>query len=226
MPHVYTPVCTCERTCSLISSMTETQLCFVLFCFLKGECFDQHRQIQGYPKLSMLWRQQWGSSAPKTFPRQAPETLHNKLFLRLASQLYLRLEENWMNNLLSSVSLVIIKEQECWHVVKWDWVSSMLNYSHLSCKNFSLLQRPACVCVINWFVVHLCCCDIWNWSLCIRIIAVLVISRYIHSYPNPPHRDRERERERERERDKTRQDYFIVRPPAHNNRVNIQFQLL
>ncbi len=32
--------------------------------------------------------------------------------------------------------------------------------------------------------------------------------------------DRERERERERE-DKTRQDYFIVRPPAHNNRVNI-----
>ena len=26
--------------------------------------------------------------------------------------------------------------------------------------------------------------------------------------------------------ERQRQDYFIVRPPAHNNRVNIQFQLL
>ena len=34
-------------------------------------------------------------------------------------------------------------------------------------------------------------------------------------------REREKDRERQRQRDKTRQDYFIVRPPAHNNRVNI-----
>ena len=31
-------------------------------------------------------------------------------------------------------------------------------------------------------------------------------------------KERERERERERRQDKTRQDYFIVRPPAHYNR--------
>ena len=31
-------------------------------------------------------------------------------------------------------------------------------------------------------------------------------------------RETDRERERQTERDKTRQDYFIVRPPAHYNR--------
>ena len=77
-----------------------------------------------------------------------------------------------------------------------------------------------------------------NFGINKHRMGMLMFLTFIVDFPRVPgraggrerggEREREREREKGRERgrerggqDKTRQDYFIVRPPAHNNRVNI-----